>query len=353
MLDDKDIQEVIKNGLNKTYNFEFKAAEKLYNQVAKKYPEHPAYSFLIASNLFWEMLYEDSYKENSQEYFKYLETSLTLANKYLEKNPKDIEGVFFTMAVESCMAIYFAERGDKGKAMGHAKKAYGSMKEGFILKNKYVDFYFSSGLYDYFVVEYPESHPAYKPFMIFFSKGDKTRGILELENCVKNGVFSKTESLHYLCNIFLKYENEPSRSITYTQQLINQYPDNYYFVSRHVENLIALERYKEAEIYSYKLFQTGKKSFILRSYVFYGLLNEKYFNKPEEAMNYYKAAIKLSNELSQPTQDYVSFALVGIGRLQHVEGKKEEAAEHYKKAKEIADYKSVKKEIKEYLDKYD
>jgi tetratricopeptide (TPR) repeat protein len=353
MIDDKEMQELVKKGLNKTYNFEFTEAEKLFLQVEKKYPEHPAYNFLMASNLLWQMLYDDSYKEKSKEYFNYLETSLKLASPYLKKDKRDVEGVFFTMAIESCIAIYFAERGDNGKAMNHAKKAYDFMKAGFILKEKYVDFYFSTGLYDYFVVEYPETHPIYKPFMIFFSNGNKSRGIKELENCVKNGIFSRTESLHYLSNIFSKYENEPARSITYTDRLVKDYPQNYYFISRHVENLIALEKYKEAEVYAYKLFHTEKKSFVMRSYVFYGMLNEKHFKKPAEAMDYYKAAIKLSKELSQPVKEYVSFALIGIARIHHANGNKQEAIAHYKSAKEIADYKSVKKEIKEYLDKYD
>lgn len=353
MIDDKETQELVKKGLNKTYNFEFAEAEKLYLQVQKKYPEHPAYTFLMASNLLWQMLCDDSYKENSKEYFNLLEASLKLASTYLEKDKRDVEGVFFTMAIESCIAIYFAERGDNGKAMNHAKKAYGSMKEGFTLKNEYVDFYFSTGLYDYFVVEYPESHPIYKPFMIFFANGNKSRGIMELENCVKNGVFSRTESLHYLSNIFLKYENDPGRSVTYTEQLVKEYPQNYYFISRHVENLIALEKYKEAEIFAYKLFQSEKKPFVMRSYVFYGLLNEKHFKKPASAMDYYKVAIKLSKELSQPVSDYVSFALTGIARIHHANGNKEEAIAHYKIAKDIADYKSVKKEIKDYLNKYD
>lgn len=353
MLNDIEVQELIKKGLDKTYNFEFDAAKNTYEQVRKKYPEHPAYNFLIASNLFWEMLYYDNYQEKANEYFNYLQASLNLASKYLEKNNKDVEGIFFTMAIESSIALYYAERDETMKTLSHAKKAYGAMKEGFILKDKYVDFYFSTGLYNYFVIEYPATHPVYKPFMFFFTKGDKKRGIKELEYCVEHGIFSRTESLNYLTHIFLKYENDPVKSMIYSEQLIKKYPNNFYFISKHIECLIAMQKYKEAEILAYKLYQTGKKSFIVRSYVHYGLLHEKHFKNPEESMRYYKAAIKMAGELAQPINDYLSFAYAGIARLYHQQGKTAQAVEYYKKTKAIAEYASILKEAKEYLDKYD
>ena len=149
MLEDKAMHEVIKKGIEKSYNFEFERAKEYYQQVRKKYPQHPAYNFLMANNLYWEMLYQDSYKEHSNDYFIHLQTSLDLASRILEKNSKDVEGIFFTMAIESSMALYYGERDDDLKALTHAKKAYEYMKQGFILKSSYSDFYFSTGVYDY------------------------------------------------------------------------------------------------------------------------------------------------------------------------------------------------------------
>ena len=353
MINDKAMHEVIKKGLDKMYNFEFAKAEEYYKELKKDYPDHPAYNFLMASNLYWQMFYNDTYKDKAAEYFKLLEASLAQASKYLEKNSKDVEGVFFTMAIESSIALYYAERDENMKTVSHAKKAYSAMKEGFGLKDSYEDFYFSTGVYDYFVVQYPETHPVYKPFMFFFTKGDKKRGIKELEHGVENGVFSRTECLHYLAHIYLKYENIPSSALLYTEKLLKKYPDNLYFMVRHVEGLIATEKYKEAEFYSYKLYSTGKKPFVMRSYVFYGMLNEKYFKKPDESMRYYKAALKYASELNQPTGDFPGFAYAGIARLYHQQGNTEMAVEYYEKAEDVADYAWLRKEIKEYLDKYD
>jgi tetratricopeptide (TPR) repeat protein len=352
MLEDKAIHEIIKKGLDKSYNFEFEQANEYYEQVRKKYPNHPAYNFLKANNLYWEMLYLDSYKEHSQDYFNYLQASLLLASKFLEKNNNDVEGIFFTMAVESSIALYYGDRDDYMKTLTHAKKAYGFMKQGFTLKEKYADFYFSTGIYDYFVIQYPETHPFYKPFMFFFVKGDKKRGIKELEYGNEKGIFSGIECLHYLTHIFLKYENDPEKALTYSNPLVRKYPNNYYFIARHVENLIASQRFKEAEIYAYKLFATGKKAFIMRSYIFYGMLNEKHFKKPDEAMKYYNSAVKLAKELNQPVGDYFAYAYAGIARLYQTQGKTAQAVLYYKKVKEIAEYVSLKKEAEEYLNKY-
>src|SRR6478609_1362495 len=238
MLNDIKTYEIINKGIEKTYNCEFDKAIVFYEEVKKLYPNHPAYPFLMAANLYWEMAYNDSYKEKADDYFSYLESSLKLATDLLNKNANDVEGIFFTMANESSMALYYAEREENMKCIGHVKKAYGSMKEGFKLKNNFTDFYLSTGLYDYYVIQYPETHPVFKPFMFVFVKGDKKRGIEELEYVSKNGIFSKVEGLHYLANVFLKYEMNPKRAATYTQELVEKFPKNNYFVSRHVEALI-------------------------------------------------------------------------------------------------------------------
>lgn len=351
MVNDKETYELIKKGLDKTYNFEFDEAKKIYENIKQKYPDHPAYPFLMASGLYWEMLYYDNYKQKAPEYFNYLKDALTLASKFLTKNAKDVEGVFFSMAVESSLALYYAERDETVKCMTHAKKAYGYMKEGFKLKEEYSDFYFSTGLYDYFVVQYPETHPVYKPFMGFFVKGNKQRGIEELEYAAKHGIFSRSECLHYLANIYLKYENMPEKAVLYSEPLIKKYPGNYYFIARHVEGLIGTRQYKQAEFYSYQLFKTGKNSFIMRSYVFYGMLNEKHFNKPEEAIKYYNSALSLASQLSQPVGDWLAYSYAGLGRIYAEKGEKQKAIEYYKKAHQYAEYTSIKKESEEFIKK--
>lgn len=351
MLNDEATYKIIKDGLEKTYNFEFDAAENFYSQVKTIYPNHPAYDFLIAANLYWEMLYYDNYKEKSDEYFSHLNKALTLAEKFLEKNSKDVEGLFFTMAVESSLALYYAERKENLKTISHAKKAYSAMKEGFTLKEKYVDFYFSTGIYNYYVVQYPETHPVYKPFMFFFAKGNKEKGIKELIFSSEHGVFSSTEALHYLTNIFLKYENQPEKAVKYSQSLVSRYPNNYYFISRHLEGLLATGKFKEAEPLAYKLYKTGKKAFIMRSFIFYGILYEKHYKKYDEALEYYNAALRHAGQLSQPTGDWQAYANAGIARIYHLKGNTSKAIEYYKKVQDQADYTSLRKEAKEYLGK--
>ncbi|MEZ0611599.1 hypothetical protein ACAW74_24015 [Fibrella sp. WM1] len=44
------------------------------------------------------------------------------------------------------------------KAVGESRKAYVYMKDGFQLMDKNVEFYFSTGLYNYYVERYPIGH---------------------------------------------------------------------------------------------------------------------------------------------------------------------------------------------------
>ncbi|HEY8401387.1 MAG TPA: tetratricopeptide repeat protein [Cytophagaceae bacterium] len=353
LINDTETHVIIHKVIDHTYNFEFDKAKSSLSEIKPKYGHHPVYEFLDANIVYWDMVCNNTYKEKNSQYLALLSTSLSKANSMLRQNAKDVEGVFFSMASESAIALYYAERNDHLKAINHVKKAYSLVKEGFKLKEQFVEFYFTTGLYNYYVEQYPETRPIFKPFMIFFSKGDKTQGLKELDHTSKNGIFTKTEALSYLSNIYLKYEDQPEKALQYSSQLVNKYPNNYYFHSRHVEGLIFTGQYKQAEVYAYKLYKTGKKSFIFKSYIFYGLLNELHFKDYETSRKYYQQALNLSKELTAPDNDYLSFAYAGLARLAEIRGDRTGAINYYKKAQNIAEYTRIKKEAKEFLNKYD
>ena len=67
-----------------------------------------------------------------------------------------------------------------------------------ILPTYYSDFYFFTGVYNYYREAYPEAYPVYKPLALLFPKGSKTKGLEDLLIASKNSIFLKAEAFSFL-----------------------------------------------------------------------------------------------------------------------------------------------------------
>jgi predicted RNA polymerase sigma factor len=79
------------------------------------------------------------------------------------------------------------------------------------------------------------------------------------------------------------------------------------------------------------------------------MIAEKGPERPAEARKQYAAALRLRAYDRRYTQDYYGMAYAGLARLAVREGKTEEARHSYKKALELAEYESTRREAKNYL----
>jgi tetratricopeptide (TPR) repeat protein len=351
ILPDKATTDIVKVALDHTYNFEFEESKKICDQIRKKYPLHPGPDFIMALNLYWEMFYNDSFKEKAPQMLVHLTRSMELSKIMLTYDEKDVEAVFFKLASECYLALYYSERNENSSAVGYAKKMYSSMKVAMTLKDKLNEFYFPTGIYNYYVVMYPEVHPVFKPFMWMFMSGTKAQGFKDMDYAWKNAVFCKMECAYHLCNIYIKYEGTPLLAYEYTKALYEKYPGNLFFALRHAEVLLAKGEYKEVEKIAHLLFKSNRKYFVSASYILYGLLYENYFKEPETAIMFYQKAIQSFQETANPEVDYLSMAYAGAGRYYNKKGDKRKATEYYKKCQEIAEYRTISREAELYLSK--
>ncbi|WMJ74793.1 tetratricopeptide repeat protein [Cytophagaceae bacterium ABcell3] len=353
IINDKEICLKINAGLDKVYNLKFDEAEAIFKQVKDKYPSHPAYYFLKANTEYWRIMAENSFKERSNNYYEKLKEALHYSQKLYNTNKKDPEAIFFQLATHSALSYYHNLNEDYFKTMNEARKAYAYMKEGFGLKEQFAEFYFTTGLYNYYVVRYPESRPAVKPFMVFFTSGDIEKGLQQLLHASKEGIFTRIEALQYLTGMNLKYENKPEVALMYGQKLVDQYPDNPFFVTRYTEALVMSGHYEKAEKNSFQLRKLENKYFDMAGCIFLGMIHEKHHKNMSKAESYYLQALKVSKQVNNPTTDYKSFAYAGLGRVYHNTGNKSKAIDYYKKALNSAQYLSIKQEAEEYLKQHD
>jgi tetratricopeptide (TPR) repeat protein len=335
--------------LDKIYNAEFGEARKYIEQIKKNYPKHPIIPFLNAYAISWENMPLQKGQTEFTYYNQYLQLSLQYAQNLLKSDKNNLEGIYFTMAAYSLLAIHESESGDFMTAVGYGKNAFQYIKKGFNLTEKFADFYFSTGVYKYYAIQYPETHPIAKPFAAFFPEGNKAKGLEYLHIAGQNSRFSKVEAYMYLHAIYAKYEQNNYQAWLSAQQLVSLYPNNSFFWLRNCESLIALGRYAEAEAILPKFSAKNKSIYQAAQNLFKGIIQEKYYKNLTIAQNLYNQVIGLNKVDKRYTKDYQAFAHAGLARIAHQTGDKPKAKENYKKALKLSEYEGLKLEAKNYL----
>lgn len=348
LLNDNESKQFIIKGLDKLYNYDFKEADVYFQNVKVKYPKHPVTPLLSALQVQWQNLPIEQNPKALAQYLALLEKCISSAETLLQDPNKKAEAIFFLTASHGYIALVLNYKKEQVKAANEARKAYGYLKDGKQLTEKNSEFLFTSGLYNYYRIQYPETHPIVKPVMLFFENGNKKLGIQQLEQAVQKSVFSRIESAFYLVSVCLKYESYYPKALVYSNWLHERYPNNLIYKMRHTESLIMNGKIDDAMPLIQQLKRTNDKVYLLAGIFFEGLINEKYKKNDKIALEQYLNILKMQpNE--RYTNDYFAMAYAGLARISIRSGDNKRAKELYRKCLEYAEYKSTVNEANNFL----
>ncbi|GAB3313966.1 hypothetical protein GCM10027299_01520 [Larkinella ripae] len=348
LLDDAGIQQVILKATDKIYNYEFEEAEEYIRAVKAKYPQHPVVPVMKAIQLYWQYLPLHENKTATTQYMSYLNQGIALSKKLLERNENDPEGVFFSLASHGYLAMKYHYDNEMMKAVGEAQKAYSYLRKGFKLMEKNPEFYFSTGLYNYYIERYPMDHSMAKPLLIFFQSGDMALGIRQMETAIRRGIFTRTETAIYLGHIYLEHESQPAKAANVMKPLADKYPQNPLFNLGTAESLMQAGRYREAQLYVERLEKFPQKFLAMPVKVMQGMAEEKLNGNLKAAAENYQNAVRMPHD-EVFTKEFVAHAYSGLARIAAQTGDRNRAKSMYKKALSVAGYKSTIREAKTYL----
>jgi tetratricopeptide (TPR) repeat protein len=91
------------------------------------------------------------------------------------------------------------------------------------------DLYFGIGLFDYLADVVPRKYKILRPFALFFPKGNRDRGLAELDRAMSRGHFVPTETAYSLLQIHYLFEQNYGEALRMVQWLRERYPDNSLF----------------------------------------------------------------------------------------------------------------------------
>ncbi len=345
--DDK-LKMLVKKGADHVYNANPDSAAIYIEKLRERIPDHPVIPTMKAMSLLWYHI-----PIISEEVFLEMQNELYYAIELVEQQDpklKNPEMIFFAMAAHGLLAEYFADQGNKMRAISEASRAYALMKKGFDMVDEQPEFLFATGLYNYFREKYPEKHPVYKPFLWFFRTGDIELGLKQLEQACEVSVLTRVEAYVYLSYIYLRYEYRPEKAQKYLSTVCKLYPNNYYAKAKYLESLVHPVDFRNAPLQMIHELQKHQNLYYrLAGNVFRGYYEEKIKLNSNRAESAYRKGLRYGDELEDHGEYFKGLGYLGLGRILLLNSEDEEAEKMLKLAVNYAETYQIRKEAKELL----
>lgn len=238
----QDIQSLAQQGVNKTYNLEFDAAEKIFNKIIDKYPDHPYGYYHIAQLHFW--LYLGTRDPGEYLVFlKFAEIAEEKIESLLEKEPGNYRIQYIAGNLASYEAMAHSTNDASVDAFWASKKAVNYFEKTLELNPKYFNAYLGLGLFDYAMSFVPD----FLKWAVNLTglSSDKERGLRYIKLAYQKGT-EKTEAAFHLAKIYTDYIANFDSSYFYIKNLISKYPKNTLFHYQYAVTLIKDKKLEQA-----------------------------------------------------------------------------------------------------------
>jgi tetratricopeptide (TPR) repeat protein len=342
-----DFDSRVNTGIKQIYNIKFTEAEKNFRSVMADYPEHPAGRFFLAMIDWWKILLDPDNESYDEIFFLKLEDVIYQCDQLLDKNPKDLDALFFKGGSIGFRGRLRAFRESWLKAADDGREALPIVEEAAALDPNNMDVQLGFGIYNYYAEVIPNEYPLIKPLMIFFPEGDKEKGIQQLKNTAFNGKFAKYEARYFLMTLYYRYENNAITADDYAQLLQNDFPDNPVFEKWRGRIAVRRGDYFLADsVFKDVLAKADKKLFgyntpnTLREASYYVGNNYKNNGELDSAKIYFERCINESQKIDEVGEEsgFEVNAVLFLAQIAESLNNKDEAIKLFEKLLEMKDY---------------
>ncbi len=336
----EEIMDQIRYGIDHVYNYDFQRADSIFRQVEKRTPGHPVNPFLRGFLIYWETNPLTPFEKRSGEFIMEMEEAKRIAQSMTDLDEEDVEGIFFDLVAHALLLLYYADNGESREVLSLVIPTYRRLKQGFYLDQKFAEFRFFTGVYNYYREVYPAIHPVYKPVSIFFPPGDKDEGWKMLLWIKDNSVFLRAEALYFLSHIAMSMQDDPEFSLTFSDEVLAAFPNNNFFRVRHLLCLNSAGNYeemkKQIKILQPDIHQDRFAS--MACLIFGGVVKEKLEKNDKAAEQSYLEGLKIAEQYGIRVDNFSALAHFGLSRIYERQGDRKLARDHWKQAKSQAKY---------------
>ena len=341
ILKDTNSINLLKRGVDYIYNFQFDNARAVTQKLKQSYSGHPVEYLLTGMMTYWENYPLIPSSQASVSYKNDMQNCIRLCEE--TSNTSDYpEYLLANLGARGMLLMYYADNNISEDVFSLATSTYRYIRQSFDYTSFHSDFYFFTGLYNYYREAYPDAHPIYKLLAIFFPKGDREKGLMEMQIAVKKSIMLKAESSFFLTHIYINFENDYQQAYVYSKLLHDLYPANLQYLAYYIRNLLLIKKYDEAEnlvILSDGI--TGNSFFRAQLTIFNGILQEKKYHNIARARKNYQKGLSDISVFGYYGNEYAAYACFGLSRIFDLADDKSNKRIYRKKALELTDYKNV------------
>ena len=346
-------------GIKEIYSIKFDQAEKTFRELIADYPEHPAGRFFLAMIDWWKILLDTDVESHDEIFYQKLEDVIYQCDQLLDKNPDNIDALFFKGGAIGFRGRLRSLRESWLKAADDGREALPIVEKASNLDPDNKDVQFGFGIYDYYASVIPNEYPLLKPLMIFFPSGDKQKGLAELKSTAENGKYAKYEARYFLMTLYYNYENNPYKAFEYAKALSDEFPDNPVF--ERWEGRI--EARKGDYVNSSAIFKdvlikadSGLTGYTVlpakREATYYVALQYKNSNDFDSSEYYFNKCIEYSKELDKDGESGFRInSVLYLGMINDQNGNRGKALDYYNELLDMKEYGNSHSLAKKYIEK--
>jgi hypothetical protein len=341
ILKDSSSINLIKKGIDYVYNFDFKNAYNISDEFRKLYPGHPLIYLFKGMITYWENYPLNITSEARASFEEDMRKCIELCDKNKEQ-ASEAEILLVNLCARGLLLLFYTDNDLSFEVFPIASSTYQCIRRSFNFTTHYSDFYFFTGVYNYYREAYPEAHPVYKTLAFLFPKGSKVKGLQDLQIVARNSIILKAESYSFLTQIFLSFENNYEQATFYSKSLHSVYPDNPQYLGSYIKNLLLIKQYDEAEMEIASSITYLKNPFFQAQVtIFNGLLQEKKYHDTRQAQQFYMKGIKDISVFRSYGNEYAAYAYFGLSRISEKNGDTDNMKLYRKLALKLADFKNI------------
>lgn len=341
VLRDTATANLLKKCVDNIYNFRFDEARKLSLEINQVFPGHPVFYLLNGMTTYWENFPLLPFTKAAGSFETDLRTCIRICEQ--KQKPGDYaEFLLANLGARGLLLMYYADNDMSREVFPLATSTYRYLRQSFDYKSSYYDFYFFTGLYNYYREAYPEAHPVYKVLAVLFPKGNIETGLKELETAVERAVMLKAESAFFLSNIYINFENNYYKAGIFSRFLNKTYPGNEHYLAIYIKNLLLEKKFDEAESLILSQGAEMVNPFVKAQIsILNGIIREKKYKDLHEAQRFYNKGITDMSPYLGYGDEIAAYAFFGLSRIADANNDKQAKRLYRKRALDLTDYKTV------------
>jgi len=356
VLNDPYVQRHGQKGLDHLYDMRFEQAEDHFDDIDRRYPDHPVGPFLEGLRLWWTIMVDLTDTSHDEAFIDQMDEVIARCDDFAGDHPDHFDAALFRGIAYGFKARLASNRKNWWSALQNGRKAIGHIRaaaEEAPPGNG--DYVFGKGLYDYYTAVMEEEYTLAKAITWMLPDGDKRRGLRLLHRAARDGRYVQTEAIYYLAQIYYLYEGDYTMSARYVRRLRERHPYNPFFHVLEGRIFARWGRWGRArDVFESVLArreedQTGYTAHMAQVAHYYMGRERLYRDAPEQALAHFSKLQRPAHEDIE-NHRYRVMGLLYQGMTYDAMGRRDLAVNHYREVLRRDDPGTAHERAQRYLD---